>query len=66
MTHYDTEIIAYNSVIIVTRFADDQQIQLLLNFLEWIIHIIFVLNSIISLFIQLFHFNISNYYTLLI
>ncbi len=22
MTHYDTEIIAYNSVIIVTRFAD--------------------------------------------
>ncbi len=23
MTHYDTEIIAYNSVIIVTRFADD-------------------------------------------
>ena len=27
---------------------------------------IFVLNSIISLLIQLFHFNISNYYTLLI
>ncbi len=25
MTHYDTKIIAYNSVIIVTRFADDQQ-----------------------------------------
>ena len=22
MTHYDTDIIAYNSVIIVTRFAD--------------------------------------------
>ena len=23
MTHYDTDIIGYNSVIIVTRFADD-------------------------------------------
>jgi hypothetical protein len=23
MTHYDTDIIAYNRVIIVTRFADD-------------------------------------------
>ena len=23
MTHYDNDIIAYNSVIIVTRFADD-------------------------------------------
>ena len=25
MTHYDTDIIAYNSVIIATRFADETE-----------------------------------------